>query len=146
MYMPDALRFSYLSVHKPVLLLAEILHQSELRSCPPFPCHVCLELHDEQHVALKNQSFCHIPAQLSINASVIIYIMQSGLWDSRHRISGRLIQLVEVVPVDFRSCIGGQQVFENGDKNGCNVLGQSYLEGNPRCKAECTRNINIKTW
>jgi len=67
----------------------------------------------------------------------------NGLWDLRRRISGRLTRLVEVVPVDFLSCIGGQQVFETGDRPGCNVLGQSFLEGNPRCMGECTKNVNL---
>ena len=69
---PDVPRFSYLSVQTLAPLLAEILHRFELRSCLLFLFHVCLELHDEQHVALGNQSSCHIPARLPITRQVLI--------------------------------------------------------------------------
>jgi hypothetical protein len=53
--------------------------------------------------------------------------------------------LVEAFPCDFRSCIGGQQLFENGDRHGCSVLGLSFLEGNSRYMAEYTKSVNLTT-
>ena len=66
-------------------------------------------------------------------------------WNLRCRISDRLRWPAEVVPVDLPSCIWDQQVFENGDRRGCNALEQSFSEGNPQRMAKCTTNDNLTT-
>ena len=68
-----------------------------------------------------------------------------ALLDWRRRISDRLTKPVEAVLVDFQSCIGDQQVFENGGKHGCSVRGPSFWAGNPRCMAECTKSLVLMT-
>ena len=80
---PDALLLSYLSGQKIVPLLAEILHRNELRNCQLFPSHVCLGVHDCQHVALKSQSSCHIPAQRPMDKTGVTMAVsnKTNLWD-----------------------------------------------------------------
>ena len=51
---PGALHFSYLFAQKPELLLAETLHQCELKNCLLHPYYAHLELHDGQRVASVN--------------------------------------------------------------------------------------------
>ncbi len=101
----------------------------------------CLALHDVRHVALRNQNSCRIPARHPINTSGNCVAHCS--WDWRCNISDRPTWLAEVVSVDFPSRIGGQRVFETGDRHRCNILEQSFLEENPQRMAKCTTNKNL---